>query len=61
MTYNLSLFRMPKAWGHAFPEGGMCDNYSNSGNKYYLLMSRCVLKLSAQVLKYSRAKLKHNY
>ena len=30
-------------------------------NKYYLLMSRCVLKLSTQVLKYLRAKLKHNY
>ena len=31
MTYNLGLFRMPKAWGHAFPEGGVYDNYSNSG------------------------------
>ena len=30
-------------------------------NKDYLLMSRCVLKLSTQVLEYSRAKLKHIY
>ena len=32
ITFILSLFTMPKALGHAFSEGGVCDNYGISGN-----------------------------
>ena len=32
MVDDLSLLRMHKALGHAFPERGVCDNYGISGN-----------------------------
>ena len=41
---------MPKTCGHAFPEGGVCDNYGISGN--YRTAIYLSIKLSTQVLKY---------
>ena len=37
MMYDLSLLGMHKAWGHAFLEEGVCDNYGHSGNIQDLL------------------------
>ena len=32
INFILSLLIMPKAWGHAFSEGRVCDNYGFPGN-----------------------------
>ena len=60
MTYIICPFlRMPKPLGHAFHQGGVCDNLCISGN--YGTTIYLSIKLSTQVPKYSRTKLKHQY